>query len=193
MVDGVEDYVDEKWLRPRTNMTTRARLVLDDCRLALRLLEDETDLRRWRVHWVAAIALVRAVGHVLAKVDGKAQALGSASRAAYARWTSDAPEHEIFREFIEKERNTILKEYEFNLHPEEQVQIAVPVTLQRVSDGMIVEAATVFAIDENIYRPFLDGFREGDDARDVLLEAIVWWETELAAIEQYVSNSGSSA
>ena len=51
-------------------MTARARIVLEDCRLALQLLEEETDLRRWRLHWVAAVALVRAVGHVLEKVDG---------------------------------------------------------------------------------------------------------------------------
>jgi hypothetical protein len=113
----------------------------------------------------------------------------AASRAAYKQWTGEAPEHEIFREFIEKERNTILKEYDFNLHPGEQVEVAIPVTLQRVSDGMIVEAASVFPLDENIYRPLLDGFREGDDARDVLSDAIEWWETELAAIEELVSDN----
>ena len=46
-------------------MTQHARTVLDDCRLALQLLEEETDPQRWRIHWVAALALVRAVGHVL--------------------------------------------------------------------------------------------------------------------------------
>jgi hypothetical protein len=167
-------------------MTLRARLVLEDCRLALQLLEDETDLRRWRLHWVAAIALIRAVGHVLDKVDGKAPAIKAASRAAYVRWNTSVSEHEIFREFIERERNTILKEYEFNIHPGEEVEVAVPVTLRRVSDGAIVEAATIFPLDNNIYRPLLDGFREGDDARDVLSEAIEWWEAELAAIERCV-------
>ena len=164
-------------------MTTRARLVLDDCRLALQLLENETDLRKWRLHWVAAIALIRAVGHVLDKVDGKSSAVRTASRAAYKPWTGDAPEHEIFREFIERERNTILKEYDFNLHPGDEVEIAVPVTLQRVSDGAIVQAATVFPLDNNIYRPLMDGFREGEDARDVLSEAIDWWDEQLTLIE----------
>jgi hypothetical protein len=165
-------------------MTARARLVLDDCRLALQLLEDETDLRRWRLHWVAAIALIRAVGHVLDKVDGKSQAVKAASRTAYARWTGNAPEHEIFREFIERERNTILKQYDFNLHPHEEVEFVLVSKLQRPSDGAVVEAAEVFPIGDNIYRPLLDGFREGDDARDVLSEAIAWWDVELAAIER---------
>lgn len=165
-------------------MTAKARSVLEDCRLALQLLEDETDLRRWRLHWVAALALVRAVGHVLEKVDGKSEVVKSAARAAFTKWKSDAPEHSIFREFIEKERNTILKEYEFNFHPGEEVEVAIPVRLQRVSDGTIVEAATIFPLNENIYRPLLSGFREGDDARDVLSEAIEWWEGELTAIER---------
>ena len=173
------------------NMTTRARLVLEDCRLALQLLEDETDLRKWRLHWVAAIALIRAVGHVLHKMDGKSPAVRTASSAAYARWMGATPEHEIFREFIEKERNTILKEYDFNLHPGEEVEVAIPVTLQRVSDGVIVEAATIFPLDENIYRPLMDGFREGEDARDVLSEAIEWWETELTAVDRSVNSPGS--
>lgn len=172
-------------------MTIKARMVLDDCRLALQLLEDEADLRRWRIHWVAAIALVRAVGHVLDKVDGNSPAVRAASRAAYKRWTGGAPEHEIFREFIEKERNTILKEYDFNLHPEEKVEVVIPVALQRVSDGEMLKGGAVFPLDENIYRPILDGFREGDDARDVLTEAIEWWEAELDDIDRCIGEPKS--
>lgn len=52
-------------------MTYKAREVLDDCRLALSLLEDETDVQRWRIQWAAAVALIGAVGHVLDKVDGE--------------------------------------------------------------------------------------------------------------------------
>jgi hypothetical protein len=184
---NAEDYVYSSYpgiSESEAEMTTRARLVLEDCRLALQLLEDETDLRRWRLHWVAAIALIRAVGHVLDKVDGKSPAVRAAARAAYARWTGDVPEHEIFREFIERERNIILKEYDFNLHPGEQVEITIPVELRRVSDGALVEAAGIFPIGDNIYRPLLGGFREGDDARDVLSDAITWWDEQLAAVEK---------
>jgi hypothetical protein len=164
-------------------MTAKARLVLEDCRLALTLLEEETDLPRWRLHWVAAIALVRAVGHVLEKVDGKSQAVRAASQSAFSKWKSDAPEHKIFREFIERERNTILKTYEFNLDPSEEVELVLVSNLKRVSDGAIVQSAQVYPIGENIYRPLLDGFREGDDARDVLSEAIEWWDEQLSFIE----------
>lgn len=169
-------------------MTARARRVLDDCRVALQLLEEETDLQRWRIHWVAALALVRALGHVLAKVDGADPAVSVAANAAYKRWKSTAPEHEIFREFIERERNIILKEYEFNIHPLEEVHVLVQTQVRRVSDGQAGELSGVFPIGDNIYRPLLDGFRQGDDARDVLSDAIDWWEAELAAIEHSLAS-----
>jgi hypothetical protein len=173
-------------------MTQHARSVLDDCRIALQLLEEESDLQRWRIHWVAALALIRAVGHVLDKVDGRDPAVSAAARAAYKKWKSEASEHQIFREFIERERNSILKEYEFNVHPDNQVQVALVGTLRRVSDGALVNTAEVIPIGENIYRPLLDGFREGDDARDVLSEAIAWWESELAEIERSIKSGRKS-
>jgi hypothetical protein len=165
----------------------RARQVLDDCRVALQLLEAEKDLQCWRIHWVAALALVRAVGHVLDKVDGADPKIGDEAHAAFKRWKGNAPEHVIFREFIDRERNNILKEYEFNLHPEEHVQVTLIGTLQPLAGGDPIKTAEIIPIGENIYRPLLGGFREGDDARDVLSEAMDWWEAELAAIERSVS------
>ena len=51
-------------------MTFKARQVLDDCELALEFLEQATTDQIWRVHWFAAVALIRTVGDVLDKVDG---------------------------------------------------------------------------------------------------------------------------
>ena len=50
-------------------MTAAARKVLADCEVALEMLEEEEDEQRWRVLWAGAMALLRAVGHVLQKVD----------------------------------------------------------------------------------------------------------------------------
>jgi hypothetical protein len=171
------------------NRIAHARHVLNDCRIAVQLLEEETDLQRWRMHWVAALALIRAVGHVLDKVDGRDPAIRAAARAAHRQWKTDAPEHQVFREFIEQERNSILKEYVFNVHPNTEIEIALTGMLKRVSDRALVETAEVIPIRENIYRPLLEGFREGDDARDVLSEAIDWWVRELAAIERSVGRN----
>jgi hypothetical protein len=45
------------------------------------------------------------------------------------------------------------------------------------------ELHEVVELDENIYRPMLDGPWEGDDARDVLRVAIDWWNAELDKID----------
>jgi hypothetical protein len=166
-------------------MTRRTREALDDCRLALVMLEEETDLRRWRLIWFGAVTLTRTVGQILDKVDAKLDPeLNKLSREAYKRWNSTAPEHEIFREFIDKERNTIVKEYQFNIHPSEEVHVALMETYRPVTGGEEIKEAAVFPIGDNIYRPILDGYREGDDARDVMSDAIDWWETELQSIER---------
>lgn len=157
----------------------KAREVLADCKLALQLLEEETDLQRWRVHWAAAIALIRAVGHVLDKVDGLNASIKKAANQRYKLWQSTEPEHEIFREFIDKERNNLLKEYQVNVHPLENVSVVVQTSLRSVTSGETIVVPEVFEIDENIYRPMMNGPWEGDDARDVLSEAITWWENEL--------------
>lgn len=63
-----------------------ARQVLADCRLCLEMLEQEQDLARWRIHWAAAVALARAVGHVLDKVDCRSMpGLQALARAAFCR------------------------------------------------------------------------------------------------------------
>ncbi len=161
----------------------KAQEVLDDCRLALELLEEEQDIRRWRVLWAGAVALLRAVGHVLIKVDGKADwEIAKLSNQAFAEWKGSSPDHAIFREFIERDRNSILKEYDFRFHPLAEVDIAVAVRLRPVGGGEDIVELQHHKLDENIYRPLLEGFREGDDARDVYQEAIDWWERQLKKI-----------
>ena len=49
-------------------MTATARIVLADCLVSLSLLENESELKIWRVHWVGALSILRAVG-----VDGSKQ------------------------------------------------------------------------------------------------------------------------
>lgn len=168
-------------------MTYKSRKVLEDCRLALSLLEEETDFQCWRIHWAAAVALIRAVGHVLDKVDGTDPIIKKVAAAFFQRWKSDDPEHEIFREFIERERNNLLKEYHSDVHPLGKVSVAVEITAQPISGGDPVKLGHVAEIGDNIYRPLLDGPWEGTDARDVLTEAIEWWKRQLDRIDREVA------
>ena len=109
-------------------MALKARNVLADCRNALDLLEEETRPEVFRLYWVAGIALARAVGHVLQKVDGKHDAtIKRAAALAYTAWQADKQANAIFWDFIEQERNQILKEYEVGF-------LAVPIDVVAVGE-----------------------------------------------------------
>ena len=175
-------------------MTRAARDVLADCRLALEMLQDEADPDRWRVHWAGAVALLRAVGHVLLNVDQSAdRAVAEAGKAAHHRWKSDDPAHSIYRDFIEDERNNILKEYRSKVHPLETVEVAVRLTLQNPETGEAKYVDQVMPLDENPFRPMTEGYGEGEDARDVYQEAVDWWERELCAIDAAASDRTKAA
>lgn len=173
-------------------MTSKAREVLDDCRAALLLLEGEVDGQRWRIHWAAAVALIRAVGHVLDKVDGRDPLIKHAATAAFKRWKGTDPEHEIFREFIERERNSLLKEYRSDVHPLAEVVLSLEFSTQPEAGGAPIRSSHIAELPENTYRPLLDGPWEGDDAREVLSEAIAWWDRQLTLIEQEVARRRSA-
>ena len=173
-------------------VTSKAREVLNDCRVALSLLEDETDVQRWRVHWAAAVALIRAVGHVLEKVDGDDPLIKHAASAAFRQWKGTDPAHRIFRDFVERERNNLLKEYRSDVHPQAEIALAIEVIAQPMADGALVKVPDVAGILDNIYRPYLDGPWAGNDARDVLSEAISWWDEQLSLIEQQTTRRRSA-
>ena len=164
-------------------MTHRSREVLQDCEIALAMLEDEQDFHRWRVLWAGSVALVRAVGHVLHKVDSSAPGYAPIINDLFATWKADRKTHAIFWDFIEAERNNILKQYHFNMHPLEEVDVAVVLTLQHPGTGETHQVQDVVPLGENIYRPLLDGYGDGEDARDVYKEAIDWWDHQLSTIE----------
>ena len=166
-------------------MTNQARRVLLDCHYALNLLENETDPDLWRGHWAGALALLRAVGHVLDKVDGKDPIVAQVSKDLYQKWKKDRETYELFNEFIERDRNLILKEYEFNVHPHDQIEVAI-VGKAVSPEGDEVKFGETHLLDESIYRPILTGPKEGDDARDVYQEALDWWGTQIELIDKLV-------
>ncbi|MFL7905269.1 hypothetical protein ACJ41P_29350 [Azospirillum argentinense] len=108
----------------------------------------------WRLLWVAGIALLRTIGHVLAKVDGAASsAHKQAVDHAWARWKADTTANAIFWDFIEKERNNLLKTYEFGAK------------ISKGDNGYFVE------------------FSGGEDAFQLFREAVYWWRHQLITIE----------
>lgn len=165
--------------------TFHARRVLSDVEVVRGKLEDEAGCIEWRLHWVTAIVLIRAVGHVLSKVDGKAvPVVGALASELHRRWKAGCGSDAIFCGFIEQERNSILKEYEFGVS---EGPIPVTTTTQNLVTGELFEQHAL--IEENIYRPMWSGPYEGEDGRTLLDEAIKWWRVQLDWIDKETAAS----
>lgn len=77
-------------------------------------LDDEHP--EWRIWWIAGIALLRTVGHVLDKVDAKRSPHHKMTiLQAWSNWKEDKDTNWIFWTFIEQERNNLLKLYKFGV------------------------------------------------------------------------------
>src|SRR5579872_7308245 len=140
-----------QWASMQHTNVPHARLVLQDAMFVRNKLENETGRIEWRLYWILAVVLLRAVGHVLNKVDGAADAkVKKAANDLHRSWR-DGDENAIFRDFIEHERNNILKEYAFDM-----TEGPVPIMAYLQSqDGF--DVARQFLIEENIYRPMASG------------------------------------
>jgi hypothetical protein len=116
--------------------------------------EVDEEHTEWRLYWVAGIALLRTIGHVLAKADATITNIHKqAIESAWIAWKADEVANAIFWDFIEKERNSLLKTYEFGA------------TLSKDEKGYFVE------------------FSNGDDAFQMFREAVYWWRHQLMLIE----------
>ncbi|MGK9052131.1 hypothetical protein [Neorhizobium petrolearium] len=124
----------------------------------MELVDGDEELPDWKLPWVAGIALLRTIGHVLAKVDAKASP--AHSREIERFWQSlksDRESSRVFWDFIENERNNLLKTYTFGAR------------LAHDDDGYYVE------------------FNDGSDAFQMFRQAVYWWRYQLSSIETAIS------
>lgn len=160
-------------------MTRQARLVLRDCEAALDDLRVGASGLRWTTRWVAAVALLRAVGHVLDKVDAQtAGPIGDAVRYEYAALKATKPDPAIFWEFIERERNNILKVYQFAAKQNVTLR---PATV--CVDRKTGEARSDASGSTEYQHVMSSGPFAGRDPRDLVGEAIGWWRQYLDRVD----------
>lgn len=147
-------------------MTRAAREVLEDCRGAVEEIGNGIQGPAWRRSWVAAVVLLRAVGHVLRKIDSSiSPAYKRAIDEAWDELGSTKPEPLIFWQFIEAERNNIIHEYKVGAGQGATVHI-----------GQNKPTEHHYFINTG---PFA-----GRDQRHVLQEAIIWWEDYLDRVDR---------
>ncbi len=123
--------------------------------------------------------LLRAVGHVLDNVDGQRDP--KLRRAINAWWIdlkSKRPEPLIFWSFIDEERNSIVKEYKTRAGQGVTVQLSGIEINLRTGEQSSDEPKPA------IYHYVINGGPfAGREQREVLAEAIAWWEAQLQGIE----------
>ena len=58
------------------------------------------------------------------------------------------------------------------------------VTAVHPRTGETIQVPLAEVIPDNLYKPLVEGFGEGEDAREVYAEAIAWWGRELEEIDR---------
>ena len=163
-------------------MTRVARVVLQDAKHAIAAHSPSLHSEEFRISWFAVVGLLRAVGHVLDKVDSQSsEALGQAIRERWLALQATRPEPQIFWGFIEGERNRFLKNYEHGIRRtfvsrsrNDKPRTAVDGANSR--GGILTSATEVESFIES--GPFA-----GRPEQQVAWEAHAWWATYLDAID----------
>jgi hypothetical protein len=149
-------------------MTGAAREVLEDCRGAVEEISDGVQGSTWRRRWVTAVTLLRTVGYVLKSIDVKTSPkYERAIDAAWIQLGQSKRQNPIFWEFIEAERNNIIHEYELGVGQGATVHL-----------GQSKPTEHHYLVNTGPYA--------GRDQREVLQEAIAWWETYLDGIDRVI-------
>lgn len=85
---------------------------------------------------------------------------------------------EIFFDFIERERNSMLKEYET------AANLAVCIDAGTIDCSLIPKGGSLTIIPEISFKHTMkDGPSSGRDHLELVNEAICWWESQLDAID----------
>ena len=167
-------------------MTQAARLVLEDAKYALKQHHKTSQANAFRVSWFAVVALLRAVGHVLGKVDGGSDSSPAMRRAVNEKWTelvSRTSHDNIYWEFIVPMRNDFLKQY----------KTGVKRTLGGVFDvgsgrgGFGLEGGAGMGPTSSFVSCIVEGTYAGKPEADVAREAIEWWGRYLDSVDVLAS------
>lgn len=139
-------------------------------------VEDDTQVE---VLWLAAITGLRAIGHILDKTDK--QNHPELANAIETWWSSlkenkGAKCNRIFFTFINDERNETIKELKINYDKQPQ-----NIAIVRQSNSQSTES--IYELDGLLYIPMIDGPYAGEDVRDMIAEAIKWWELQFQVIK----------
>ena len=175
-------------------MTHAARLVLEDADYALTQHRSTLQANAFRVSWFSVVALLRAVGHVLHKVDGgsdSSPAMRLAIEEKYREMKSSKSHHKIYWEFIDTMRNDFLKEYKSGV--KRTLPIMIDGKPEHVFDvgsgrgGFGLEGGAGMGPTSGFVSRIVEGTYAGRPEAEVAREAIEWWGRYLDSIDSIAS------
>ena len=154
-----------------------AREVLEDCRGALSDFREGIQGNQWRRHWILCITLLRMVLHVLKKVDGEEKGDRVLKKIIGDKW-NESNKEPIFLNFIDKTRNSILKEYKT------MAGQGARAAVYNRNTPHTDKGESTYKINEGYYK--------GKDQREVIQEAIEWLDQYLTDVEErYKQKTGN--
>lgn len=155
---------------------------LTDCKTAFDRLELVTDDEEWRIYWVACVTLLRTVGHVLKNEDSKVSNIHKCVIGEHFKGLRAEKSHpHIFWDFIKKERDNVIKQYIFAPELSQQV---VAVVIETEHGQIVDDLADAPIIDFlDMDWPESQDCNAVRDGRDLVCEAIEWWESQLHSIQ----------
>ena len=163
----------------------KAREALEWCRYGHRKMRSNPTtgpdwVLDWVLIWAGTIALLRAVGHALVNEDAEIDArMKKAQRAWWDTLKATKPNPSIFWDFIERDRNLLLKQAEFTVDPSARVFGVFDSFPSHAPPPQMPPQLPPIYNYKMKSGPFA-----GQDPRDLVRDAIKWWEEQLDDIEQ---------
>lgn len=164
---------------------TKAHQALSWCRHGLNGMLQDPVGDDWVLLWAGTITLLRAVGHALHKEDTQAdQALEKAVSSWWRALKDGKPQPAIFWDFIERDRNLLLKEATLTVGQSAFVRVAgAQVTAFAGRDTAPPSKCTPAGPSVTVTYHMNSGPYQGWEPRVLVDRAIAWWDAELAGIE----------
>jgi hypothetical protein len=168
---------------PKAIQARRAREIVDYCKHALVLLQEGPTSHDWVVKWAGAIGLLRTVGDALRKDDEPR------IRTAQNKWWKEIegtkPSPQIFWDFIRRDRNLLLHEAELTAGQSTMVFVQGVSVVALAAGQQPPPESKARPIPKPIHSYHMNSGPFSDrDPRDLVREAIEWWEDQITAIEQ---------
>lgn len=159
-------------------MKFKAELLLNDCNRAIEMHSDAYQKEEFRLSWFTIVCLLRAIGHVLLKVDRPAAPPGL-QKIMDEKWKEvEKNRPDIYWKFILEERNRFIKEYthtvDRSISFEHQFAGQGPLVTVSINVGQSINS--YFGTPQDMKSAIASGVYKGRNEKEVATEALKWWE-----------------